>query len=219
LITLDDVKQNPKVAELISKADEYLGVIGYTEHGERHCSLGASIAYNIMIRLGKGERRAQLAAVAGYLHDIGNVINRDFHAQTAAVMVMQILGDMGMESKDIIEIAAAIGNHDEKDGSPVSDICAAVILADKSDVHQSRVRTTEFIKKDIHDRVNWAAKSSFLRVDDAKKKIILEIKIDTSVSSVMEYFEIFLSRMTVCRRAAEFLGMKFELEINGQRLT
>ena len=172
-----------------------------------------------MIRLGKGERRAQLAAIAGYLHDIGNVINRDYHAQTAAVMVMQILTDMGMDYKDIIEISAAIGNHDEKDGSPVSDICAAVILADKSDVHQSRVRTTEFLKKDIHDRVNYAAKSSFLRVDDVKKRIILEIKIDTSVSSVMEYFEIFLSRMTVCRRAAEFLGLKFELEINGQRLT
>jgi uncharacterized protein len=219
LITLDDVKQNPRVAELISKADEYLGVIGYTEHGDRHCSLGASIAYNIMIRLGKGERRAQLAAIAGYLHDIGNVINRDYHAQTAAVMAMQILAEMGMESKEIIEIAAAIGNHDEKDGKPVSDICAAVILADKSDVHQSRVRTTEFIKKDIHDRVNWAAKSSFLRVDDVKKKVVLEIKIDTSVSSVMEYFEIFLSRMTVCRHAAEFLGLQFELEINGQKLT
>jgi len=219
LITLDDVKQNPKLAELVSKADEFLGVIGYTEHGDRHCSLAASIAYNIMIRLGKGERRAQLAAIAGYMHDIGNIINRDYHAQTAAVMAMQILGEMGMESQDIIEIAAAIGNHDEKDGSPVSDVCAAVILADKSDVHQSRVRTTEFIKKDIHDRVNWAAKSSFLRVDDIKKKVVLEIKIDTSISSVMEYFEIFLSRMTVCRRAAEFLGLKFELEINGQKLT
>lgn len=219
MITLDDVKQNPKISELICKSDEFLGVIGYTEHGDRHCSLAASIAYNIMIRLGKGERRAQLAAIAGYTHDIGNVINRDYHAQTAAVMAMQILDDMGMESRDIIEVAAAIGNHDEKDGCPVSDVCAAVILADKSDVHQSRVRTTEFIKYDIHDRVNWAAKSSFLRVDDVKKKVVLEIKIDTTVSSVMEYFEIFLSRMTVCRRAAEFLGLKFELEINGQKLT
>jgi len=219
LITLDDVKQNPKVTELITKANEYLGEIGYTEHGDRHCSLAASIAYNIMIRLGKGERRAQLAAIAGYLHDTGNVINRDYHAQTAAILAMQILGDMGMELKDIIEIAAAIGNHDEKDGSPVSDLCAAVILADKSDVHQSRVRTTEFIKQDIHDRVNWAAKSSFLRVDDIKKKIVLEIKIDTSISSVMEYFEIFLSRMTVCRHSAEYLGLQFELEINGQKLT
>jgi len=219
LITLDDVKQNEKFAQLITKADEYLGIIGYTEHGDRHCSLAANIAHNILIRLGKGEKQAQLAAIAGFVHDIGNIINRDYHAQTAAVMVMQILGEMGMDFADIIEVAAAIGNHDEKDGSPVSDICAAVLLADKSDVHQSRVRTTEFIQKDIHDRVNWAAKSSFLRVDDVKKKIILEIKIDTSISSVMEYFEIFLSRMTVCRRAAEFLGCKFELEINGQKLT
>jgi len=218
LITLDDVKQNEKFAQLITKADEYLGIIGYTEHGDRHCSLAANIAHNILIRLGKGEKQAQLAAIAGFVHDIGNIINRDYHAQTAAVMVMQILGEMGMDFADIIEVAAAIGNHDEKDGSPVSDICAAVLLADKSDVHQSRVRTTEFIKKDIHDRVNWAAKSSFLRVDDVKKKIILEIKIDTSISSVMEYFEIFLSRMTVCRRAAQFLGCKFELEINGQKL-
>ncbi len=219
MITLDDVKQNEKIAELIAKSDEYLGVIGYTEHGDRHCSLAASIAYNIMIRLGKGEKRAQLAAIAGYLHDMGNVINRDYHAQVASVMAMSILSEMGMAFSDIVEIIAAIGNHDEKDGSPISDICAAVILADKSDVHQSRVRSTEFLKIDIHDRVNWAAKSSFLRVDDVKKKVILEIKIDTSISSVMEYFEIFLSRMTVCRRAAEYLGLKFELEINGQKLT
>ena len=219
MITLDDVKQNKKVAMLISKADKFLGVIGYTEHGDRHCSLAATIAYNIMIRLGKGEKRAQLAAIAGYLHDIGNVINRDYHAQTAAVMAMHILLEMGMNFDDITEVIAAIGNHDEKDGMPVSDICAAVILADKSDVHKSRVRTTEFIKKDIHDRVNWAATSSFLRVDETNKRITLEIVIDTSVSSVMEYFEIFLSRMSVCRRAAEFLGLQFELEINGQRLT
>ena len=218
MITLDDVKRNKKVAVLITKADEYLGVIGYTEHGDRHCSLAANIAYNIMVRLGKDEKRAQLAAIAGYLHDIGNVINRDYHAQTASIMVLNILTEMGMEFEDIIEIVAAIGNHDEKDGMPISDICAAIILADKSDVHRSRVRTTEFIKKDIHDRVNWAAKSSFLRVDEENKKVTLEIKIDTSISSVMEYFEIFLSRMVVCRRAAEFLDLKFELEINGQKL-
>jgi len=218
LITLDDVKQNKKVAALITKSDEILAVIGYTEHGDRHCSLAASIAYNIMIRLGKGERQAQMAAIAGYMHDIGNVINRDYHAQTSSVMAMTILNEMNMEFEDILDVISAIGNHDERDGSPVSDVCAAVILADKSDVHQSRVRTPEFIKHDIHDRVNWAAKSSFLRVDDVKKKVTLEIKIDTSVSSVMEYFEIFLSRMAVCRRAAEFLGLKFELEINGQRL-
>lgn len=218
MITLNDVKQNEKIALLIAKADEYLGIIGYTEHGERHSSLAANIAYNIMIRLGKGEKRAQLAAIAAYLHDVGNVINREYHAQTASIMAMNILGEMGIEYNDIIEIVAAIGNHDEIDGSPISDICASVILADKSDVHQSRVRNPEFIKTDIHDRVNWAAKSSFLRVDEVKKKVVLEIKIDTSISSVMEYFEIFLSRMVVCRKAAEFLGLKFELEINGYKL-
>lgn len=218
MITLDDVKQNSKVALLISKADEYLGVIGYTEHGERHSSLAANIAYNIMIRLNKGEKRAQLASIAAYLHDIGNVINRDFHAQTASIMAFSILSDMGMEFEDLIEVIAAIGNHDEGDGGPISDICAATILADKSDVHRSRVRNPEFIKTDIHDRVNWAAKSSFLRVDEVNKKVILEIKIDTSISSVMEYFEIFLSRMVVCRKAAGFLGLKFELEINGYKL-
>lgn len=218
MITLEDVKKNEKVRTLITKADEYLGVIGYTEHGERHGSLAANIAYNIMTRLGKGERRAQLASIAAYLHDIGNVINRDFHAQTAAVMAMHILDNMGMDHQEVIEIIAAIGNHDEHDGKPVSDLCAAVILADKSDVHKSRVRNPEFIKTDIHDRVNWAAKSSFLRVDEVKRKIILDINIDTTTSSVMEYFEIFLSRMVVCRRAAEFLGLKFELEINGYKL-
>ena len=218
MLTIDDVKKNEKVRALIAKADEYLGIIGYTEHGERHHSLAANIAYNIMIRLGKGERRAQLAAIAAYLHDIGNVINRDYHAQTASVMAMQILSEMGMDYLELIEVIAAIGNHDERDGKPISDICAAVIMADKSDVHKSRVRNPEFIKSDIHDRVNWAAKSSFLRVDEVKRKVVLDINIDTSISSVMEYFEIFLSRMVVCRRAAEFLGLKFELEINGHKL-
>jgi exopolyphosphatase/pppGpp-phosphohydrolase len=164
------------------------------------------------------EKRAHLAAIAAYLHDIGNVINRDYHAQTAAILAHSILSGMNMPMEDILEIMAAIGNHDERDGQPVSDICAATILADKSDVHSSRVRTLEMIKQDIHDRVNYAAKSSFLRVDEEKKLVTLEIKIDTSISQVMEYFEIFLSRMVVCRRAAEFLGLKFQLEINGQRL-
>lgn len=218
MITIDDVKKNKTVLKLIDKADQVLGVIGYTEHGQRHCSLAANIAYNIMIRLGKGEKRAQLAAIAGYMHDIGNLINRDFHAQTASVLAFSVLKEMGMELSDILEIIAAIGNHDERDGSPVSDIGAAVILADKSDVHRSRVRNTDMIKVDIHDRVNYAAKSSFLRIDEVNKKASLEIIIDTSISQVMEYFEIFLSRMVVCRRAALFLGLQFELEINGYKL-
>jgi hypothetical protein len=218
MITIDDVKKNKTVLRLIEKSDQVLGVIGYTEHGQRHCSLAANIAYNIMMRLGKGEKRAQLAAIAGYMHDIGNLINRDYHAQTAAVMAFSVLQEMGMELSDILEIIAAIGNHDERDGSPVSDIGAAVILADKSDVHRSRVRNTDMIKVDIHDRVNYAAKSSFLRIDEADKKASLEIIIDTSISQVMEYFEIFLSRMVVCRRAARFLELQFELEINGYKL-
>lgn len=218
MITVEDVKKNEQVKLLIKKSDEILGVIGYTEHGERHASLAANIAYNIMDRLKHPEERAHLAAIAAYLHDIGNVINRDYHAQTGAILAYSILSEMKMPLEDIMDVIAAIGNHDEKDGQPVSDICAAVILADKSDVHSSRVRTLDMIKLDIHDRVNYAAKSSFLRVEEGKKIVTLEIKIDTSISQVMEYFEIFLSRMLVCRRAAEFLRLKFQLEINGQRL-
>lgn len=218
MVTIDDVKKNKSVVELIDKADEVLGVIGYTEHGQRHSSLAANIAYNIMTRLGKGEKRAQLAAIAGYMHDIGNLINRDYHAQTASVMAFHILSEMGMDTADVAEVVAAIGNHDERDGYPISDISAAVILADKSDVHRSRVRNTEMLKVDIHDRVNYAAESSFLRIDDEKKIASLEIKIDTSISQVMEYFEIFLSRMLVCKRAAEHLDLKFALVINDNKL-
>lgn len=218
MVTLEDVKKNEHAKALIDKADEILGVIGYTEHGQRHASLCANIAHNILVRLKHSEKRVQLAAISAYLHDIGNVINRDYHAQIGAVLARDILLEMKMSLEDVMEIIAAIGNHDEKDGYPVSDICAAVILADKSDVHSSRVRTLEMIKQDIHDRVNYAAKSSFLRVEEDKGVITLEIKIETSISQVMEYFEIFLSRMIVCRRAAEFLKQKFQLEINGQRL-
>ncbi len=218
MVTIDDVKKNKTVSKLIEKADEVLGVIGYTEHGQRHSSLAANIAYNIMIRLGKGEKRAQLAAIAGYMHDIGNLINRDYHAQTASVMAFHILSEMGMDTADVADVVAAIGNHDERDGYPISDVSAAVILADKSDVHRSRVRNTEMLKVDIHDRVNYAAESSFLRIDEEKKIATLEIMIDTSISQVMEYFEIFLSRMLVCKRAAEFLGLKFALVINDNKL-
>ncbi|MCP4632127.1 MAG: HD domain-containing protein [candidate division Zixibacteria bacterium] len=218
ILTAEDVKKNPIVKATIEKSDEILGIIGYTEHGSRHTSLVSNIAYNILMRTGKGEKRAQLAAIAGIMHDMGNVINRGYHAETAALMARDILVDMGMPYVDILDVMAAIGNHDETDGYPVSDISAALILADKSDVHSSRVRNPDSVSSDIHDRVNYAAKSSFLRVDEVKKSVNLEIKIDTNISSVMEYFEIFLSRMVVCRRAAEFLGLKFELNINGQKL-
>ena len=218
LITVDDLKADPEVQALISRADANLDIMGYTEHGERHCSLSANIAYNILNRTGYPERTAQLAAIAAYMHDLGNVVNREYHAQTAALLAFDILRRKGMPPGEIVEIMAAIGNHDESDGSPVSAISAAVILADKTDVHYSRVRTTNLIKQDIHDRVNYAAKSSFLNVDAEKKRIALEITIDPKISSVMEYFEIFLTRMVVCRRAAQFLELKFEVEINGYKL-
>ncbi len=218
MITLEELKKAPKVQLLIKKTDQVLEVIGYTEHGQRHASLAANIAYNIMSRLGRPERDTQLATIAAYLHDIGNIINRDYHAQTGAILAYQTLSEMSMPEEDLMEVVSAIGNHDEKDGQPISDICAAVILADKSDVHRSRVRTLDMIAQDIHDRVNYASKNSFLRVDPERKIISLEITIDTSISQVMEYFEIFLSRMMVCRKAAEFLKTKFELEINGNRL-
>lgn len=218
VVALEDVKKNEDVRLLIEMADRYLGVIGYTEHGHRHTALVANIAHNVMSRLKRTERQAQLASIAALLHDVGNVISREYHAQTGALIAHRILSHLGMPSEEVLEIMAAIGGHEERGGQPVNEIGAAVILADKSDVHRSRVRATGSIKEDIHDRVNYAATSSFLRVDEEKGIISLELKIDTSISQVMEYFEIFLSRMAFCRRAAEFLKMRFELEINGQRL-
>ncbi|MGB5105593.1 MAG: HD domain-containing protein [Candidatus Zixiibacteriota bacterium] len=218
LVTIDKVMHNDEVTAWIVKADFYLGRQGYTEHGLRHCKLVSKIAYNVLERLGRHERVCQLAAIAAYLHDTGNAINRLFHAQTGAMAAYTLLHNMGMPAEEAIDVAAAIGNHDDIESPPVSDIAAAVILADKSDVHSSRVRNIDQIGSDIHDRVNYAAKSSFLRVDPERETITLEITIDDSVASVMDYFEIFLSRMVMCRNAALHLKMKFELDINGYKL-
>ncbi len=217
-VTIDRVMADDEVTAWIMKADYYLGKQGYTEHGLRHCKLVSKIAYNVLERLGREERRCQLAAIAAYIHDIGNAINREYHAQTGAMTAYAILTRMGMSPEEALDVAAAIGNHDDVGSQTISDVAAAVILADKSDVHSSRVRNLEQLSSDIHDRVNYAAKSSFLRVNPDEETITLEIKIDTSVSSVMEYFEIFLSRMILCRRAARYLEMKFELDINGYKL-
>ena len=219
LVTFDTVRNHPRVKVYVRKADEALAEIGYTEHGERHVSLVAHIAYNTLKRLGHPEREAQLAAVAGLLHDIGNGVNREQHAQTGAVMAMQLLTDMGMGDEEIVRIMGAIGNHHENDGDPVSAVAAAVILADKSDVHRTRVRNPDMIKFDIHDRVNYAVEKSFLNVDEATKQITLELTIDTGISQVMEYFEIFMTRMLASRKAAKFLGTTFGLTVNGNRLT
>jgi len=218
MILLSEVKNNSKIKAYIDKANKTLGVAGYTEHGVRHAKIVSKGARKILESLGKDKRICELGAIAGYLHDIGNVISRTRHAQTGALIAQSVLSEMGMDIDDITEIMTAIGNHHEEDGIPVSDITAALILADKADVHKSRVRTTKFIKFDIHDRVNFSTTNSKLRIDGKNKVITLDISIDTDISSPMEYFEIFLSRMLISKRAANFLSCKFELIINGNKM-
>ncbi len=218
MVTLEQVKRDPEVQAYLSGGDEVLAAMGYTEHGQRHAALVANIARNILERLGHPGREAELAAIAGYLHDIGNVISRQNHEQIGGLVALRVLDRLGMPPSETAMVVAAIGNHGEDVGVPVNNLAAALLLADKSDVHRSRVRNPEMASFDIHDRVNYAAEHSFLRVDDRRKAITLEIKIDTKISPVMDYFEIFLTRMVLCRRAASFLGCDFELVINGVRL-
>mgnify|MGYP001033290400 FL=1 len=217
-LTFNEIRNNPVIITYIRKANEYLGVLGFTEHGFRHTELVAVTARRILLELGYSAREAELAAIAGYLHDIGNIVERTHHYFIGALMAMNILRELGMEEKEIAEVAAAIGNHDERYGHPVNNISAAVILADKADVHRSRVRNRDFATFDIHDRVNYAAEESELELDPVKRVITLKLKIDTRISRVMEYFEIFLSRMMLCRRAADFLRARFALVINETQL-
>ncbi|MFI5370180.1 MAG: HD domain-containing protein [Candidatus Eisenbacteria bacterium] len=218
-MTFEQVQENSRVKVYVRKADEALAEIGYTEHGERHVGLVSHIAFNVLKRLGHPERECELAAIAGYLHDIGNAVNRDHHAQTGAAMAMQLLASMGMPDLEIVKVIGAIGNHNENEGDPVTPVAAALILADKSDVHRTRVRNPEMIKFDIHDRVNYAVEKSFLNVDEKQKLITLELTIDPQISQVMEYFEIFMTRMLASRKAAMALGCTFGLMANGNRLT
>lgn len=219
LVTLEDVKNSPVVQAYLAGGNEHLGALGYTDHGPRHAGLVASIAKNILERLGYSQREQELGAIAGYLHDIGNVVSRFYHAQVGACLAEQILRNMGMEPKELATIMGAIGSHDPEDScNAISPVSAALILADKSDVHRSRVRNPDIHSFDVHDRVNYAASKSFLKVDSQTKVISLQLTIDTDISPVMEYFEIFLTRMLACKRAAEFLGTRFELDINSVRL-
>ena len=216
--TLEQVENNPKVIIYLQKADEYMGAIGYTEHGKRHAHITAKIAKDILTKLSYPKRETELAAIAAYLHDIGNLVNRSDHGQTSALIACNILTEMGMDHNEITAIMGAIGNHEEERGDPISPIAAAVIIADKSDVHRSRVRTPSMIKFDIHDRVNYAAERSQIKIDPENKKISYVLRIDTQISQVMEYFEIFMSRMVISRRAANFLKCDFELIINDVKL-
>jgi len=218
-LTVEDIESNPEIRALIIQADRVLEKLGYTEHGIRHAKLVSRGAGQILTDLGYPPRTVELARIAGFLHDIGNVIHRDFHAQSSALISFWMLQRMEMPISEISLIVSAIGNHHEENGLPINEIAAAVILADKSDVHMSRVRNPNMIKFDIHDRVNYAARRSVVHVDRLAGVIQMEIEIDTSVSSVMEYFEIFLSRMVVSRKAAEALGTKFELIINNFKLS
>ena len=216
MLTFKEIKDNKDIKEMISAADRSLFALGYTDHGPSHVALVSERAGEILSSLGAEERRVELARIAGYLHDIGNLVNRQNHSESGGVMAFTILRDMGMEVSEITEVVSAIGNHDEGCGVPVSDIAAALILADKSDVRRSRVRNADFSTFDIHDRVNFSVVDSSLDINTTEKTIRLILKIDTEISSIMDYFEIFLGRMTMCCRAAEKLGLDFKLTINNQ---
>ncbi len=216
-LTFEQIQADGELSALISAADRVMEGMGYTEHGFRHANLTAWIAYNVLTRAGFDEHTANLGCVAGYLHDVGNMLTRDAHGQTGGLLVYHALHDR-MPAADLATIVSAIANHEEDQGYAVSEVSAAVILADKSDVHRSRVRKTGRPEFDIHDRVNFAAEQSFLRVDSIAKTITLELTIDPQISQVMEYFEIFLGRMQLCRKAADELGCRFKLVINGAEL-
>ena len=215
MITVEEVRNNPQVRTYIQKADEALAALGYTEHSFAHVGKVAKEAREILLTLGYSQREAELAEIAGWLHDIGNVINRVDHAQSGAVMAFRILDKLGAEAEEISTIISAIGNHDESTAYPVNPIAAALILADKTDVRRTRVRNRDFATFDIHDRVNYAVEKSSLILNRSARTISLILSIDTSICAVMDYFEIFLTRMMLSKRAAEYLDLSFKLEING----
>ena len=212
---LEDVKNDKEVNVLVDNTERQLTELGYTEHGRRHIGIVSEIAGNILEELGYSEREIELARIAGYLHDIGNSINRMDHAHTGAILAYDILKRLGMPLEDAAEIMMAIGNHDENSGTAVSTVSAALILADKSDVHRSRVRNENLSRFDIHDRVNYAVEEAKVEVDTENKKIYLKLKSDTEICPVIKYFEIFLDRMLMCKKAASYLDVWFHLEING----
>lgn len=218
MITIEEVKADKAIHTYIEKEDEALIALGFTEHSFTHVGKVSKTAKNILLKLGYPERDAELAEIAGYLHDIGNIVNRTDHAQSGAIMAFRILDNMGASADDIATIITAIVNHDEGTAVPVNPITAALILADKTDVRASRVRNTDIKSFDIHDRVNYSVKRADLDISTEKKEIELKLQIDTDFCSVMDYFEIFLGCMILCRKAAEKLGLRFRLSVNGQIL-
>ncbi len=217
-MTYEEIRQDKAIHTYIAQADASLSALGFTEHSFAHVTLVAEKAGYILETLGYPARTVELAKIAGYLHDIGNLVNRIDHSQSGAVMAFRILDHMGFTPDEIGVIVSAIGNHDEGTGLPVSQIAAALFLADKSDVRRSRVRNRDESTYDIHDRVNASVTAAGLTVEKEKGTVTLRLRIDTTRSSVMDYFEIFLERMILCRKAAEKLGLRFRLCINGQQL-
>lgn len=218
MITLEELKKDAAIRTYITRADKSLEVLGYTEHSFAHVTKVAETASYILRTLGHSEHLQELAKIAGYLHDIGNLVNRQEHSQSGAVMAFRILDRMNMPAEDIATVVTAIGNHDEGNGVPVDEVAAALILADKSDVRRSRVRNQAYETFDIHDRVNFSVKDSDLVIDDTKSMVTLRLEVDTQYGSIMDYFEIFMGRMLLCRKAAEKLGLQFKLIINEQEL-
>ena len=218
-VTIDLVRRDPEVIAFLQMANASLFALGYTEHGQRHAGLVGHIAENVLERLGYDQRTHELANIAGYLHDIGNVIHRENHALTGALMAERILTRMDMPVEERVLIMNAIGNHEEERGFAITPVSAALIIADKADVHRSRVQNPDMEAFDIHDRVNYASTRSFVRALKDEKIIALELEIDTTYAQVIEYFEIFLSRMTMMRQAVEFLGCDFQLIVNDVRLS
>jgi uncharacterized protein len=219
VIDFISLKNNPAIADYLSMGNVYIGNMGALEHNFQHAELISALTYEILATLGHSAREAELGAIAGYLHDIGNLVSRYGHGMSGAMIAFYILLEMGMEADEIAIIMGAIGNHEEHaDGQPVNNVAAALILADKSDVHRSRVRKTDFTAFTIRDRVNYAVTKSGIEVNPGEKTIVMKLEIDTAVCSVMEYFEIFLTKMLMCRHAAEHLNCEFKIMINDVRL-
>ncbi|MBR5538169.1 MAG: HD domain-containing protein [Clostridia bacterium] len=218
MMTYEQIRENPTIQTYIAQADKSLAALGYTEHSYAHVTRVAEMAGYILETLGYDEHTVELSKIASYLHDIGNLVNRSEHSQSGAVMAFRILDNLGFDPLDIATIVTAIGNHDEGTGIPVDEVAAALILADKSDVRRSRVRNQDIQTFDIHDRVNYSVTKSELKINEAHTLIKLKLTVDNRFGSVMDYFEIFMGRMLMCRKAAEKLGLQFKLMINEQQL-
>lgn len=214
----EEIKKNKEICAFLKKGNENLGVLGYTDHSQAHCVLVAERAGYILRKLGYKGRDVELVKIAGFMHDIGNAVNRSHHAEYGAILANELLKDTDMSLADRVTVVSAIGNHDESTGGATDFISAALIIADKTDVRRNRVRNKEMASFDIHDRVNYAVTEAKLKIDTDKKMITLNLQIDESICTMYEYFDIFLGRMMMCRKAAEILGLRFRLTANGSKV-